>query len=155
MLAMKKYLLLIPAFLFVIACGNKQNVDSVSFEIMHVSEYCGGTEPPESLIEELHTPSPFSDTLYIHADTDHERKSEPMLLLLKKGKGEIIGLGPGCYLAYTTVKMHKDSIKNLTEVLDCQIEMGNRPLFLFNVYEDTKLVTDTVMIECDPCLPRP
>ena len=37
---------------------------------MSTSDYCGGANPNDELIEELNTPKPFNGTIYIHKDPE-------------------------------------------------------------------------------------
>jgi hypothetical protein len=157
LLDMKNLLIIASFLLFLLACKNNQsgiqNTNAIQFDIYYTEQYCGGAAPPDELMEELHTPKPYSDTIYIHEIKDARREAASLKIRLKKGKGDLPYLANGVYVAYKAPVYQIDSSSSDFGRENCYYESSFMPFFTFTISEPNQFITDTVNIQCDPCVP--
>ena len=104
-------------------------------------------------MEELHTPKPYNDTIYIHEIKDARREGTALKVKLKKGKAGLPFLANGVYVAFKTPVYQIDSSSTDFGQENCYYETSFMPFFTFTIKEPNQFITDTVNIQCDPCLP--
>lgn len=150
---MNKIIVGVLAIVFVASCGNKTVYKGASLKIDHVEEYCGGAAPPDALLQQLETPKPLNDTLYIHPDSDPTRDQEGVIVVLNDGKADLSGLPKGCYIVFRNPALSMDSVIGNPEIHHCRVEESRVPIFGFNLYADGQVISDTILTTCDPCLP--
>ncbi|MBR9860472.1 hypothetical protein GYB22_06925 [bacterium] len=147
-----KYILFSAVLVFtVFSCGNRTQVRTIEFEIYNTEQYCGGAAPSDDMMADLQSPKPTNDTLYVYPMPD--RNGDGAMLILKDGKGKLTGLSNGAYMAY---RFSPEKIKKMEMSPDpkagCYINYYNSFIFDFEILQETKMVSDTFVVECDPCV---
>lgn len=134
--------------------------ETIQFEFLHTSEYCGGAYPPEELLEELRTPSPYSGTVYVH---QHEDRSDTGIQLeFKEGKVAQEGFVEGKYFMFLYPK-YAPTENESTRVtptygptVECFKKRSLTVLTSFEISRESTEIKKTIHVACDPCaLPRP
>lgn len=153
---MKNVLITGLALLIISSCKNNTqqlSSESIKFQISSVSDYCGGAAPTDEVMQELQTPKPYEAVLYIHAATDARREGQFLELELRKGFASTVSLAAGDYVAYNKPVYQIDSSQSDWGAEMCKYEQSFMPLFNFKINGPSELVTDTCMLQCDPCVP--
>ena len=151
---MKFISLLITTILFV-SCKTSQFNRTVKINIMSTSDYCGGANPNDELIEELNTPKPFNGTIYIHKDP--ERRDKAITKRFVNGKAtistRIMGITDLGLFQYPAINLKKIENNESGAIMknDCRIEKNFQPLGMIIVDPETKEVSLDIHLTCDPC----
>jgi hypothetical protein len=135
---------------FSLSCGNRNQAKVIEFEIYNTQQYCGGAPPSEDIVADLNKPKPSNDTFYLYAGPD--RNTEPAILIVKDGKGQVLDLPDGGYMAY---RFAPDLVEKMKMSPDpkagCLMVYYNQFSFSFQVLPETIIVKDTFRINCNPC----
>lgn len=154
---MKKIIIALVVTSSLFACKSNKKDKSVKLEIAVTSDYCGGAAPPDEMIEEMRIPKPYTGVLYIHKS--RHREDDGIELTFDKGAATAKGLVPGQYYAYLEKKMDLKNESAMNEIasqgidVGCLIELNFMIMFVFNIEESTKIITEKMHKICNPCLP--
>ena len=134
--------------------------ETIQFEFLHTQDYCGGAYPPEELLEELKTPSPYSGTLYVHQNKD--RSDKGIQLQFVEGKVAQEGFVEGTYYMFLYPKYTPSEIESSPvspsdgPTPECFEKRSLTVLTSFEISRESTEIKKTIHIACDPCgLPRP
>ena len=122
---------------------------------MSTSDYCGGANPNDELIEELNTPKPFNGTIYIHRDP--ERRDKGIKKRFVNGKAtistRIMGITDLELFQYPAIDFKKIENNESGAIMkdDCRIQKNFQPVGVIIVDPETEEVSLDIHLTCDPC----
>ncbi|NNJ54882.1 MAG: hypothetical protein HKP14_02050 [Bacteroidia bacterium] len=155
---MKKIFLLGILSLVLFACSNKLANREIKVKLNYTSEYCEGAAPSEEIINSLQKPKPYTGNVFLHKEAD--RGDDGVELAFLNGTSKIAGLSSGTYYIFKSKKITNiDSFYKHTPIEtpmidpNCLIEWGDIVLTSFTIEKNTKAITRTIHVACNPCEP--
>lgn len=154
-------LLLVTALLFT-ACSTTKNSaqtnntdsssnDEITLKIEYTSNYCGGANPPDELIQKLKTPKKYSEMeIYL---SRKDNLSGDLTKLKTDENGEVsTSLNTGTYYLFMPEKKNIE-LKEGGEAESCE-KWKNTPNGEFTVKLDSNEVAISITKTCDTCGPK-
>ena len=158
MMISMKYLLSLSTLIFLIACNSKTvknkstEASEVSIAVVFTSDYCGGANPPDGILQALSVERPLtnSDLVIKSVETGDIQRATT------DGEGTVkISLSTGKYELFDPTKLTAEPASNDALLQSQCIEWKKTPDAVFELTKDEQTIAVKIHKTCNPCEQSP